>query len=81
MAKKKSMIPKVYINLWLLLLVLLVGYYRLFAPGTVRTPRMRTARWPGFRRSRLKNCSAVTSAKNSRPIFWTASPEEAPWSP
>lgn len=32
MAKKKSMIPKVYINLWLLLLVLLGGYYLLFAP-------------------------------------------------
>lgn len=32
MAKKKSVIPKAYITLWLLLLVLLGGYYLLFAP-------------------------------------------------
>jgi len=32
MAKRKSIAPKIYLNLWLLLLVLLGGYYLLFAP-------------------------------------------------
>ena len=68
MAKKHLI--KVYIALWMLLLVSLGCYFLFFAPRDRAYSEAETAHWPGSLLLQRRMFSAANSVRRSKPTFW-----------